>query len=52
MKRGNSDSRPAAGRRGALPMTPTSLVGRQRELAAVKSLLAPARLVTLPGPAA
>jgi non-specific serine/threonine protein kinase len=32
-------------------MTPTSLVGRQRELAAVKSLLAPARLVTLTGPA-
>ncbi len=40
---------PAAGRRHNLPVPPTSVVGREREIAEVGRLLGAARLVTLAG---
>src|SRR5215210_3137662 len=45
-----TSSKPTATGRGALPAEMTSFVGRRRELAETRRLLASSRLLTLTGP--
>ena len=45
-----ASSKPTASGRGALPVEMTSFVGRRRELAETRQLLASSRLLTLTGP--
>jgi len=47
---GMASSKPTASGRGALPVEMTSFVGRRRELAETRQLLASSRLLTLTGP--